>query len=185
MDYVSFKEVLFSVVCSAAFGFAASFFYILLQTFIYTFERFIFLPKRIFISSSSVVALKNARLTDVSVASFGKNIKLFIADFIYVLLYGLSSIFLLYVTCDGVLRLYPLILSGAVNIFSIKFFGKRLQRLIERVISFVYLCITVLISAIILIIRKSVFGVVKVFHPLCCLVRNLIWVKNSKKSKKI
>ena len=185
MDYSSLNKILFSVLGAAAFGLSASFICIIIQTVVYTIENLIFLPKRVFVSSRSSEALKNVKSINFPISSFRKSAKLFAGDFIFVLLYGIGSVFLLYITCDGAFRLYPLIISVSVSVISLKYFGKRLQSLTERFFAFLFLCITVLISVPTLIVRKNVFLAVKFCKLVYCGLINSFMAKKSRKIKKI
>ena len=185
MRYLNFSEISFSIFASLLFGLVASLFYVILQTFVYTIERFIFLPKRIVICSKNFSALKNAKTIDCTVNGAGAKIKLFVSDFLYVLFLGIGSLLLLYIVCDGAFRLYPLAISGFVNFVFGKHVGKRLERLIESALGALYLCITVSLAFVILLLRKLVSAAVKIFMPLYDVLRNFIKAKNSKKSKKI
>lgn len=170
MSYAEFGEVLFSFFTSALFGATASFFYVFVQTFIYTVERFVYLPKRVLVCSESFASLKNVKLTDVSVSLKCAKVKLFVSDFIYFVCYGIGLIFLLYLVCDGVFRLYPLITATSVSFILIKIFGKKLDSIIERILSVMYCCITALLAALALFLRIIFGGVFKVFSRLFSLL---------------
>ena len=185
MKYFEFGEILYSVAASAAFGVIAALFYVILQTFIYTIEHFIFLPKRIFICSKSIAAIRSSRHVKPDASAVGHGLKLAVGDFLYVLFYGIGTVLLLYLVCDGELRLYPIVTSVLATLLSMKLFAKRLRRMIEWLLGALYSCITVAICAVILPIRRCAFTVAKLFLPLVHRIKSYAVAKKSKNSKKI
>ena len=185
MKYFELSEILYSVAVSAAFGAIAALFYVILQTFIYTIEHFIFLPKRIFICSKSIAAIRSSRHVKPDASAVGHGLKLAVGDFLYVLFYGIGLILLLYMACDGTFRLYPIVTAILATLLAMKLFAKRLRRMIEWLLSLAYLCITVAICAVILPARRCVSMVVKIFLPSVRRIKNRKVVKKSKNGKKI
>ena len=180
MDYVNFKEILFSLFASAVFGFLASLFYVILHSFIYSVERFILLPKRILVCSKSIAMLKSVKFTDRAVSARAEKLKQFAGDFLYVLFYGIGAILLLYLVCDGALRLYPLMVSLMISFFSVKLFSRRLERLIALVPNAICLSLTVVTSILLMIARRIVLIIIKACRPLYFLSA-FLWRKIPKK----
>lgn len=119
MNETTLNSIVKGVFLSSIHGIALGAFYILLTSAL----TFILVTVK---SSKKILPLS---FFEVKQFLFSKNIftelgcsKIFInfRDFCFIIFYGVSSFFLLYIVCDGIIRFYPLIISIFFCVISLK-----------------------------------------------------------------
>ncbi len=156
MLYADFNDILISVCYSALFGIIMGILFVALSVLIYTIDGFIRLPKTIYQASDSLSKIRNLFINSENCKYAKNKVKVFLFDFIYVIINGLLFSLLLYITTDGVFRLYILIISLTLARLFIKYLGNHTASFLNKSISFLYSVITIVFSLLLFPTRKVI-----------------------------
>ena len=154
MIYFSFAEIINSVVISAGYGIIIGAFYTVLSVLFLFFHLFVSLPK---IAYSCAKKKENPlKLIGCQRPIASRPSRGFIFDFTVVLIYGIGSCLLFYIACDGMIRLYPVIVSIFFAVVFYRIFGVLTERITSFVFSYFIGCLSVILSAAIYLVIKLV-----------------------------
>lgn len=156
MLYADFNDILISVCYSALFGIVMGILFVVLRVLIYTIDGFIRLPKTIYKASESLSKIKNVIANNENLKYAENKTRVFLFDFIYVILNGIIFSLLLYVTTDGVFRLYILIISFTLARLFIKYLGNHTAFFLNKAIMFLYSVIAMVFSMVLFPARKVI-----------------------------
>lgn len=147
MIYFSFIEVINSIVASAGYGLSIGIFYTALSVSFSFLQFFISLPSIAY--SRAKGSKKSFKTLVLKALKADRSSRGFLFDFIIVLVYGMGFHILLYVVCDGMIRLYPAVISIFFAIVFYRIFGVHSERIITCVLSFFLACLCAALTAVI------------------------------------
>lgn len=155
MLYADFNDIFISVCYSALFGIVMGILFVGLRVLIYTIDGFIRLPKIIYQTSDSYSKIKDTFANNRNFKYPKNKIKNFLFDFFYVVINGILFSLLLYVTADGVFRLYIFVIAFTLAHLFIKYLGNHTALVFEKAIMHIYSVIALFLSLLIFPLRKA------------------------------
>ena len=156
MLYADFNDILISVCYSALFGIVMGILFIVLRVLVYAIDGFIRLPKTIYQASGSLVTIKSVIANSKCFKYSENKARVFFFDFIYIILNGILFSLLLYLTTDGVFRLYVLIISFALARLFIKYLGNHTALFLNQAILLLYSMMAMALSIMLYPVRKVI-----------------------------